>query len=46
MYWENTSGWDWLWGTFMMVFWVALLGVAVYIAVRLAQGDRHGKSRP
>ena len=34
MHWMN--GWDWAWMTFMMVFWVALLGIAVYIAVTLA----------
>ncbi len=31
------NGWDWVWMTFMMGFWVVLLGAAVYIAVRLAQ---------
>jgi len=31
------DGWDWIWMTFMMGFWVALFGVVVYIAVRLAQ---------
>ena len=31
------DGSDWVWMTFMMGFWVALLGVVVYIAVRLAQ---------
>lgn len=33
MHWMD--GWDWAWMTFMMVFWVALLGIAVYAAVRL-----------
>jgi hypothetical protein len=31
------DGSDWIWMTLMMSFWVVLLGVAVYIAVRLAQ---------
>ncbi len=44
MYWHD--GFDWVWMSFMMVFWVALLGVVVYIAVKLAQGDRHGKTKP
>ena len=29
--------WDWFWMTFMMIFWVAVLGAVVYIAVRLGQ---------
>jgi len=31
------DGWDWVWMTFMMGFWVILIGAVVYIAVRLAQ---------
>jgi len=31
------DGWDWVWMTFMMGFWVVLLGAVVYVAVRLAQ---------
>lgn len=46
MYWDHMDGWDWLWATFMMGVWVVLLGAVIYIAVRLAQGDRHGKSQP
>ncbi|MEK6276120.1 MAG: hypothetical protein AABM30_12440 [Actinomycetota bacterium] len=42
MYWHD--GFDWFWMSFMMVFWVAVLGVAVYIAVKLAQRDRDGKT--
>ena len=30
------NGWDWVWMTFMMLFWVVALGVAVYVAVKLA----------
>lgn len=46
MYWHNMSGWDWLWGTVMMGFWIVLLGVVVYIAVKLAQRDRGRRSHP
>ena len=42
MHWMN--GWDWAWMTFMMVFWVVLLGAVIYAAVRLAQRPpREGK---
>ncbi len=34
---HDMAGWDWIWMTFMMGFWIALLGAVVYIAVRLAQ---------
>ena len=34
MHWMD--GWDWAWMTFMMGFWVVLLGVVVYVAVKLA----------
>jgi hypothetical protein len=30
----------------MMGFWIVLIGVVVYVAVKLAQGDRPHKSRP
>lgn len=35
MHWMD--GWDWVWMSFMMVFWVVLLGAVVYFAVRLLQ---------
>jgi hypothetical protein len=31
------NGWDWVWMTFMMIFWIVLLGAVVFAAVRLAQ---------
>lgn len=31
------DGWDWLWMSFIMSFWIVMLGVVVYIAVRLAR---------
>jgi hypothetical protein len=41
-HWMN--GWSWLWMSFMMVFWVVVLGAVVFIAVRLAQRPpREGK---
>ena len=43
MYGHDMSGLDWLWGSFMMGFGVVVIGVVVYIAVRLAQGDRERK---
>lgn len=41
--WGHMDGWDWLFGSLTMALWVLLLAVAVYVAVRLAQGDRHGR---
>ena len=40
------EGWDWLWMSFMMGFWVILLGAVVYFAVRLAQRDPEHRTRP
>jgi hypothetical protein len=30
-------GWAWFWMSFMMVFWIVVLGAVVYVAVRLGQ---------
>jgi hypothetical protein len=30
-------GWSWVWMSFMMGFWLVVLGAVVYVAVRLAQ---------
>jgi hypothetical protein len=35
MHWMD--GWDWLWMTLMMGFWLVFLGAVIFIAVRLAQ---------
>jgi cytochrome bd-type quinol oxidase subunit 1 len=36
----------WLWMTFMMIFWIALLGAVVYVAVKLAnKPPRDAKSQ-
>ena len=35
------NGWDWVWMSSMMVFWIAVLGAVVYAAVRLAQRSPH-----
>lgn len=34
------NGWDWLWTTMMMGFWLVVLGAVIFIAVRLAQRPR------
>ena len=31
------DGSDWVWMSFMMVLWIAVLGAAIYLVVRLAQ---------
>lgn len=46
MYWHSMSGWDWLWGSLMMGFWILLVGAVVYVAVRLASSERGRRSRP
>ena len=33
MYWHDIDGWDWLWGTLMMSFWLVLIGLVVYIEI-------------
>ena len=38
------SGWGWLWMTFMMVFWIAVLGGVIYAAVRLGQRSPHERN--
>jgi heme/copper-type cytochrome/quinol oxidase subunit 2 len=41
---HSIDGADWLWMSFMMVFWLVVLGAVVYAAVRLAQRPpREGK---
>ena len=44
MYWHD--GWDWLWMTFVMGFWLLVLGVVIYLAVRFALGDHDRTRRP
>ena len=39
------SGWDWLWMSFLMVFWIAVIGGVVYAAVRLATRPPAPRSR-
>ena len=31
------NGWDWAWMSFMMVFWLVVLGAVVYAAARFGQ---------
>ena len=45
MYGDHMSGWDWIWMTLMMSFWIVLLGVVIFFAVRLAQSNRSGKTQ-
>jgi putative membrane protein len=40
MYGDHMDGWDWVWMSVMPVIWIALIGVVVYVAVRLANGSR------
>ncbi len=41
MYWDDhMNGADWLWMSLSMGVWLVLLGAVVYVAVRLANGDR------
>ena len=46
MYGDHMSGWDWVWLTLMMSFWIVLLGAVIFLAVRLAQSNRGGKTQP
>ena len=43
MYAHDMQGWDWLWGSLMMGFWIVLLGLVVYVAVKLATRERGGE---
>jgi hypothetical protein len=40
-HWMDASGWFWM--SFMMIFWIVVLGAVVYAAVRLANRDHHGE---
>ena len=42
--WGHMNGADWLWMSLSMAFWVIVLGVVVYIAVRLATENRGRRS--
>jgi len=46
MYGDHMNGWDWVWMTLMMSFWIVLLGVVIFFAVRLAQSNRGRKTQP
>jgi uncharacterized membrane protein len=41
----HMAGWAWLWMSAMMIFWLVVLGVVIYTAVKLANRDSRG-SRP
>jgi hypothetical protein len=36
MYGSWGTGWDWLWMTFLMLLWLAVIGGVVYASVRIA----------
>lgn len=40
---HSVDGWDWLWMTLMMGFWIVVLALVVFLVVKLGQGDRGGK---
>lgn len=42
---DGWSGWMWLWGTLMMLLWIAVIGVAVWLVVRFAGPHRDGPPR-
>jgi heme/copper-type cytochrome/quinol oxidase subunit 2 len=42
---HGVDGGDWIWMTFGMGAWVIVIGLVVYVAVRLATHDRHGSER-
>jgi hypothetical protein len=35
------ADWGWLLMSFMMLFWLVLLGAVIYVAVKLANRDDH-----
>jgi hypothetical protein len=41
---HHMDGWDWFWAVPMMLLWIAVLGVVVYAAVRLA--TQHSEKPP
>ena len=38
MMWDRGGGWWWLFGTLMMLGWIALVGLAIWWVVRTTQG--------
>jgi hypothetical protein len=44
MYHDMNDGWNWVWTVPLMLLWVAVFGVVVYAAVRLAL--RHSQQQP
>jgi hypothetical protein len=43
MYPGHMNGWGWFAGSLMMVLWLVVIGLVVYVAVRLAQGNRENR---
>ena len=42
---HHMSSWFWLFGPLMMLVWIAILGIVVYLAVRLANDHNHAPRR-
>lgn len=38
---HGMNGWEWIWMSSMMGFWLVVLGAIVYAAIRLAQRAPH-----
>ncbi|MCP9948999.1 SHOCT domain-containing protein [Actinomadura madurae] len=43
---DGWSGWMWLWGTLMMLLWIAVIGAAAWLIVRVAASHRASPPRP
>lgn len=41
---DGAGGWMWLWGSLMMVFWVAVIGGVIWLLVRNLGGGGSGTS--
>ncbi|WP_205712170.1 SHOCT domain-containing protein [Euzebya rosea] len=48
-WWDHMSGWGggwmWLWGTLMMLSWVAIIAGAVWVVLRGRDGDARSRAR-
>ena len=40
MWGDQMGGWDWLWMSLAPMIWIVLIGVVVFVAVRLASPPR------
>lgn len=37
----GSSGWMWIWGSMMIIFWIILISAVAWVIVRLAASSRH-----